>query len=337
MAKPSWGIVTTVDEPSALLITFAAWHLALGASEIHMFIDRPNPQAEAVLARLPGVRLTTTDDTYWAGSRFGKCPPRHTTRQMFNAGRVYRDCGVDWLLHCDADEFVVDAGQMLDALEAAPESTVFLNLGVRERVLRKGAGQDTIFDGVFRCPRPGYEEWGPEVYGRFAKFLQRGMSGHAVGKGIVRAGIKGLKMGIHFPDGYRDPVPGQIIRQPRQLYHFDGLTRLHFHLKLIRRLYLPPVKGNRNPHGINRGAQIRFAGNNKSNAREMVRLYEGTHMIDAEQFAQLDARHALETAPFDPTEKLAQFGLVPDLSTAAFDAELRLREAGLIARSGLPG
>lgn len=336
MSKQTWGIVATMDEPAPLILAFVGYHLAQGADEIHLYLDAPNPEAEAVLDGLERVILTRTDAEYWSGNNFKARPPRHTARQLFNVKRAYRMTKADWLLHMDADEFVADVPKMERLMAEAGPNILFVLLGVMERVIDADApAPETIFDGIFRTAGRDYEDWGPTVYGRFMKFLQRGLSGHAAGKAVVRTG-RDLKMGIHFPEKMAKVGADTAIRTPRMLYHFDGMTKLHFFLKLVRRLYYPPIPGNRNPHGIGRGQQIRYAGNRKSDVKEMERLYSGTHTLTREQITALQEMNTIIRERFDPSTAMASVGITADLSIAAFDAALRAREAALIEKSELP-
>ena len=75
MTGPTWGIVATVDEPPQLVAAFAAHYLALGASEIRLYLDRPDPAAQHLLGRLAGVHVTVCNDQHWAENPPGRRPP----------------------------------------------------------------------------------------------------------------------------------------------------------------------------------------------------------------------------------------------------------------------
>ncbi|PID37334.1 MAG: hypothetical protein CR993_00870 [Rhodobacterales bacterium] len=330
---PSWTVVSTMNEPLALMLTFAAWHLDQGASAIEIYLDRNDPPAADALRALPSVRVTHCDDAYWQASALKRRPARHTARQMHNARQSYARLKSDWLLHIDADEFVRDGAALTQAMANARPETTYIQLGVLERVFTENDGTQ-IFDGTFRHYSPDFEQWKDTVYGRFAKFLQHGLSGHSAGKAAVRRGLD-LRINLHHPTLEDGSAPDAFERLPKMLCHFDGLTELHLILKLVRRLYLPKIKGNPNPHGKNRGAQMRFANNHKERSRELQRLVDGIQRLDAVQRAQLTALGALTEYRFDPRPALARFDLAPDLSAKAFDTELRQRDAELIAKAGL--
>ncbi len=333
MSEPTWGIVATVDEPPQLVAAFAAHHLALGAREIHLYLDRPDPQALRLLAGLPAVRVTVCDAAYWAASSAGRRPPLPMGRQRRNANDAYARTQVDWLLHCDADEFLREADTIRQRMATARPETEFLQLKMLERVRRADQPPAGIFDGLFRRPGMGFEHWGEDVYGRFARFLQHGLTGHSVGKGLVRTGREDIRMDVHFPHrpgggaiSASEPVNDQIL-------HFDGLTPLHLTLKLARRLDWPGFLDKAKHRG--RGAQMRFTSNKRENAAAMARMVAGTQTLSPGQIARLDEIGALDHTPFDPTPALSAANLDLDLSVAAFDASLRDREAELIEKAGL--
>jgi len=318
-----------MDEPAALILAWVAHHLALGATEAHVFLDRPNPEAEAALRDVPGCFVRLCDDGYWAASSRGEPPLRHTGRQKFDSTEVYRTRQLDWVLHCDADEFVDVTGDFLGEL-AGQEGRV-LRLRNLERV-RRGAPQD-IFEGSFRgmLADAALVE---EIYGRWAGFLETGMAGYCEGKDIARTD-EPFTMGVHFPidtatlKTHTDPF---VELKTARLLHFDGLTPLHVALKLLKRAQEPTYKDPRK-FGAHRTKQIRFASNHAGKPKQFAQMIEGVFGATADQAVALGGGH-VEMA-FDPRSAMAQFGLEADLSVVGFDAELRRREAGLIAEVGL--
>lgn len=324
-----WGVVGTMDEPAPLVLAWAAHYLSLGAAEVHIFLDRPVPEVTRQLARLPQCFVTVCDEAYWAASSRGKRPKRHTGRQKFNATSVYRRGGLDWLLHCDADEFLYPVGPFLEELhESRARSIRIPNV---ERV-RRGA-EETLFEGTFRL-RCEEEERLAEAYGSWASYLKGGFSGYMQGKDIVRGG-QALEMGIHFPI---DMATGKACGQPQQtseaavLLHFDGLTPLHVLTKLLKRAHEPNYKTPRQ-HGDQRVLQFTYAKRNAGRPGQLWRLLDNVFSLDTSRARALGPYHL--SLGFDPAPALAAHGLSADLSAAAFDTELRQREAELHARAGL--
>ena len=323
--KPTWAVVATVDEPAALVVAFAAHHLAQGAASVHVFLDQPDAEAAVMLANLPGCAVTVCDAAYWAASRKGSRPALHTARQIHNARQVYAHCKADWLLHCDADEFVRDGAAVAVALAEAQDSAMYLRLRVAERAYPQDAAEETIFSGVFRHDLPDYPRNGPEIYGEMQAFFHHGLTGHKAGKALVRVGA-GQKMALHAPYG---KPPHQVIQTTR-LLHFDGLTRLHFGLKLLRRAYEPPSSAS-DRHGAARNMQFLSLCEAVANPALRAALISALKVLDRRQMTQLRRLGCLDEAGFDPRPALAAAGLAPDLTAAAFDAHLRQRYAGFLA------
>lgn len=328
----TWAVVATVDEPAALLAAFAAHHLDLGAAAVHLFLDAPNPEAEALLAGIPRLRVTLCDDEWWRTSRRGSRPQRHTARQKSNAAHVYRQGEVDWLLHCDADEFVWPLADLAAELALAGDRFGYLNLRVAERAWTGEEGD--IFVGRFRTPLPDFAARGAAIYGPRVEYLKDGLSGHSTGKGIVKTGRE-YEMGVHHPVPGAVPVPMRPANAAR-LLHFDGLTPLHFALKLLKRA-TESYGGPPRPHGAHRILQFTRMAAAARDAGAWRALAAEVQGLTAAQAEALEAADGLLEARPDIAGALARQvpGRAVDLSREAFDAALRQREAALIAATGL--
>jgi hypothetical protein len=324
--KPTWAVVATLDEPAALVASFAAHHLAQGAATVHLFLDQPDAEAQAMLADLPGCEVTVCDASYWAASAHGKRPALHTSRQVKNARQVYARCGADWLLHCDGDEFLRDGVMLRAELARAPAKAMYMRLLVAERAYPRGAVGAQIFSGVFRHELPDYPHHGPEVYGEMQAYFHYGLTGHRAGKALVRVGA-GMQMGLHAPLG----KPAHKAIQSTRLLHFDGLTRLHFTLKLLRRAHEPPSHAS-NRHGAARSTQFLSMCEAMAAPEMRTALVAVLKELEPDQIRQLRRLGALDETGFDPRPVLAAAGLAPDLSEAAFDASLRQRYAGFLQK-----
>ncbi|AJE48586.1 glycosyltransferase family 2 protein [Celeribacter indicus] len=327
-SSPTWAVVALVDEPAPLVAAFARHHLALGASEVHLFLDRPDPEADRLLSGLSGCRLTVLDQAFWDATNRGRRPERHTGRQRFVSTRIYRQTSCDWLLHCDADEFVSDRAALSAALASADRSKGLV-LRNRERVYLAGDPGMHLFGGAFRTPVDFPDADAAAVYGDFARYLAHGLTGHRVGKTIVPTGHD-WEMGVHHPKlPGPDRITPDLARAPgRMLLHFDGLTPLHYALKLLRKAF-ENYSGPKRQIGAARERQYRFVRSHAGQPEEVMALVRGVQQLDARQAAMLDALGVLDTAPFRPRDC---DGL--DLGRTGFDALLRHREAALFRTAG---
>jgi len=319
-----------MDEPASLVLAWAAHHLSVGAAEVHIFLDRDNPEVEDRLGPIPNAFVTLCDDAYWAASERRARPIRHTARQKHNATQVYRTRPVDWVMHCDADEFLDLTDDFLPDLSTTNARTLrLLNL---ERV-RTGGGEKDIFAGGFRGRLPNTART-QGIYGRWHEFLEHGMAGYKDGKDIVRTGEDFL-MGVHFPievaTNARHSDPYAELRSARIL-HFDGLTPLHNVIKLLKRATEPKYQVPRKV-GAQRERQFRFAKNHVAKPNQMQKMLDGVFSVTAFQAGRLDK--SFISTRFDPSPALETLRLTVALSAEPFDKELRQRQAELIDKTGL--
>ena len=330
---PRWGVVATVDEPAALLAAWVAHHLAIGASELHLFLDRPNPEVELLLTGIPKVILHRSGEDGWK-DRGGKRPDRHQARQSYNATRILGETTLDWLIHCDADEFLRLDASFEDELARVPEGIEWLLLTVEERVWTGGDIGADIFAGAFRLPLSDFGLIGPALYGaERAERLNSGLSGHDVGKACVRAG-RGYVLNIHRPASSRKAT-GCDLRSRRseavRLLHFNGMTRLQYIMKMLRR-GLVVLDGLSSPSSKARKLQFGHAIATARDPEAMTALWRDMQAVSAEELLMLEELGGITPAGTSiPAETLALFGDRIDLSPAAFDRALVAHEADALA------
>lgn len=303
-----WAVVATVDEPPVLVQCFAAWHLALGAAQVFLYFDRPDDPAADLLAQMAGVTVVRCDARYWAGAR----PARHQVRQTRNANHAYACSGADWLLHCDADEFLWTRGDVAPALALCGHDCDAAIVPVAERVYH-GAGGD-IFAGVFRRPFAGTPARGAALFGPDYALTGRGLTGHAQGKVFVRTG-RDLVVAVHRPRPRADLQLCPMIGV--DLLHFDGLTPLQWVLKLWRKA-ADHARGGIAPSPHRQAQMDALAIDHTRGVALHDRLKRGDHAL----LAALRRRNLLLAPRFDPAASLPKR---PDLSPRSYDRALRAR------------
>lgn len=323
----SWAVVATVDEPAPLVAAFVAHHLNEGAQEVHLFLDKPDPETAGLLRGMKGCRLTRCNKDHWAAHNNGTRPYLHTRRQIINANIAYQACTADWLVHCDADEFIRDGRAMAAELATTPADRDHLRLRVSERVMPAGVEQVGLFDGLFRQPITEEPRRLDTIYHPVEAFLDRGLTGHPNGKGVVRTG-RGFKINIHQPQG---EIPSWPITSTR-LLHFDGLTRFHYLLKLLRRAHEKDLPGPPR-HKPGRMAQLTAMKENAADPGFFNALVDGLKTLRPDQRTALEQLELIDPAPFLPNLG----GLDLDMSVTGFDANLRLRQAEFLESIGFLG
>lgn len=341
----SWSVCSTVAEPPELLCAFAAHYLALGAQEVHLFLDAPDDTTVEMLSKIDGVRLTLCTEKYWLETN-GKRPPGHLMRQIKNANRGYAQCTTDWFFFCDADEFLVSKTDVAHALSEVPAEIAFCRPQMAERIFEADQPQVGLFDGLIRKMLPPHPALIREIYGDLAEMTTRGLTGHVIGKSFVRTGQADLRIRIHFPvprDGAQEEAmrregslkPGPFLPES-WLVHFDGMTSLHWQLKLLRFYldYAPLLEADKK--GV-------FTKRTAARSRQLNALYEsrgdkaalnrliGLIKLEPAVLAKLAAADGLLDLDCDPaTEARALFGSALTLSVTDFDATLRVRYGKLI-------
>ncbi len=325
----SWGIVLTAHEPTQLLLANVGWHIGTGAAEVHVYLDDPGDPVLQLLQAIPGVTPVRCDAAHWReAAPAGRRPPTHRRRQALNANHALARCRADWLVHLDADEFLVQDRPLGAEMAAVRALECELYFPVAERMYLPGP-QVSIWDGVFRtCTRSlirrgdGIDN-DRVIYGDHVECLDFGVLGHSAGKCAVPTG-EDYRFGIHWAFRGTGRTRAERFRSTAaRLLHFDGLTQLQWLTKLRRYTEYDPADFNVAAH---RQAQIDRA----ASAGDAPGGYEALHadlkQIGPAMQARLCALGLLYEVPFDPVPVLREvLGDVPDFSVAAFDAELRRR------------
>lgn len=324
-----------MDEPAPLIIAFVAHTLSLGPKALYLFLDRPNPEAEAALRGMPNLHLMLCDAAHWAKVRNGKRPLLHVWRQRWNTEYVFKTTDAEWLVSIDCDEFL--RGDLGRDLAAQPEAVDFLRIPVAERVLPPDLTQTDLFDGVFRRPIPRFDKVGALIYGSDAVYFKSGLTGHSTGKSALRVG-RDLAVHIHGPLQTLPDRPDYKVTKGTAKYvdllHFDGVTPLHFALKLLRRVAEPPSSSALR-HGAPRMAQFQEIAKIATNPNEVLALVDRLKRLSHTQMRILHELGLLREEPFDMASAFASFGMKVDLSCARFDQLLRARDKDFIAQMGL--
>lgn len=323
--KPRWGVVTTSIEPADILVAFARHHLALGASEIFVFLDQPDPVARQRLNMIPGVSVAICDLDHWRSRGFARRPRNIERRQVENACRAYAMTGCDWLAHIDSDEFIHgNPGDLTDELALIPEGIDWLRLPPAERVYIGDAPPGHLFEGGFRAPRNLRPQSARALFGPSPTAATGGFAGHCSGKGIVRTGLP-LVMGIHSPragKGYDGRTVAGLTSARTLLLHFDGLTPQHWLHKIAA--YAQRTDGQGIPSaGLAHAEIVARAHLSGGDQAVLRRLHDEVKVVDARQAELLRAfgmMHAFQD--WSPLDFERDRGPAPDLGVQAYDRRL---------------
>ncbi len=315
-----WGIVATVAEPAQLVMAFVAHHLTLGAAEIHIYLDNPDDPVGDALDWLPAVHVTRCTPEYWTDLVRWR-PRQHVNRQTFNATHARKACAVEYLLHCDADEFLRPGSDVQAQLADVPDDRKWLKVFNLERAYIAGAPQGSVFDGVFKV----HYQQSETTPLRMSEMTPFGFTGHAAGKPFVRTKHP-FNIGIHVPrfghiKSRRVPPhhPADLI----ELVHFDGMTPLHWAAKFVRQAAFNPDRLERlTPHRIAQWRRIFACLDDPPALRALCDELNG--YTEAEIMTLEDSGDIIRDS-FDigPAAEAAFPGQTLDLSPEAFDEALR--------------
>lgn len=338
----SWSVHSTMDEPVELVSAFVAYYLSMGAAEVHLCLDRRNDEIFDTLGTIPQVHLTVCDDAYWSRTRARKRPISQADRQVINLKNAYASSRHDWLLFCDADEFLYsDPGGpcLTRILERCSRDVLFHTFPVAERFYAIGENYKGIFDGLYRCRSPRVQEIGPDVYGDKWNFLSRGLLQDGPGKSIMRVGT-GLDVNIHAPTNPQKATPEQLaLFEGIYLLHYDGLTPFHWALKLVRwycsmiDLLGDDEKQIRKRRTSGRNRQAEFLHRNRHDPAALIEMTD-LQRLRAEQIAHLAVAGGIPLVR--PDIEAAAHHVFPDLdfSQESFDRKLRILHSDFISSSG---
>ena len=218
MDKIKWGVASTILAPTHDILAFAAYHLAAGAHRLYIYLDAPNPEAFAQLDAHPKVRVITCDASYWKQRKRDR-PETHQVRQTANATHAYnRRPEVDWLIHMDADEFLVadrPIAELLAERSAHPVAT-------RIRPMEQLSGTASAYK-AFVPNGPDRARIIADIYPTYGQYLKGGFLSHLAGKVFVRTGLPSVHVRIHNVFQHGDMLPCED-RQP-------GIDLAHAHAK----------------------------------------------------------------------------------------------------------
>lgn len=305
-----WGVVSTIKAPLPEIARFAAHHLDLGASEIHIHLDTPDPEAEGLLARNPKVHVIQCDDAYWAAQE----KPRmkgHEMRQVHNATRVLRACAgtLDLLAHIDVDEFLLPQAPLNHILAGMSRSAAYARIHPAEALARedgppqafklthKGAGQRKI---VLQ-----------DVYPTFGLHLYGGFLSHSSGKVFARPGIPDTRLGIHTLRYAGEEASNVVTLSDVHLAHLHAPNWQHFLDHLPHRLTEGSYRKRERKTEMGQGELLRFLAEEDGEAG-LRALFDEVCADTPELRARLASRNMLIEADLDLDAKVQKyFGDLP--------------------------
>lgn len=335
--KPqTWAVASTMREPVDQTLAFVAHHLAMGASEVQVFLDDPHDPALPLLKQIDGCIATPCGPRHWSRHIKIPRPELQTMRQAANATLAYSRTRADWLIHADADEFLYLTQPFEEVIAQLKSPARWMRIPNLERCWVDDEDRSSVFSGVFRHtirPDNGRTE---HIYGKTAsEFLSLGQLGSAHGKPLVPAGQE-FRIGIHaakWREGDRTDWPPQMWAKGIYLLHFDGLTPLHWAAKTLRYAEHPDEKLPALLHEA-RQKQVRHVRDVCASLQDVLSFYESLSTLRVDQAETLSEMDLLSRCEIDPVAdvKAVLPDHTPDYSAATFDTGLGLENAARLMR-----
>ena len=248
---------------------------------------------------------------------------------------------MDWLLHCDADDFIsFEPEAFQKELTSIPPEILALQVPNGERAWLRDAPDKDIYSGVMILPIPqGNHHLKPRL-GANKNYYNAGLLGYTAGKCLTRTGC-GLFLGIHRPkhstngrpDNRRLPTSRSTSAR---IIHFDGLSPIHWMIKLISKVPTTNSREERSKQiGSARMAQIEFLQHSLNTPFASARqLHDSLRIFDPDREQRWREAGLLQELPIDVSaavrEILADVNL--DLSRKTHDAWLARKTPALFSK-----
>ncbi len=329
-----WDIVTTAFEPTAVTLGFLAHHVSLGVNKIWLHLDAPNKELVDIVGDHPQIQIVQCDQTYWNNSSKGRRPWDFRVRQTVNADSALAQSEADWIAHIDADEYVTNTDALFAFLNRQPKEVLTVVVPNSERVHLRGDPQLHVFTGAFRVPFPRRVHRAlPLLYGKYARYLQKGLAGYCHGKAFTRVS-SGLPLALHralLPSNLSEQV-AQREFAGRAILHFDGMTKAHWLDKMRKKA---PDGKVLKPHNPARIRQAQDVWDHRDDSVYLDDLYRHVKEISGFQALALRLLGRMTPSDVDVPAKIKK--VFPeakvDLSPAAVDAALKEIQDGRVPTS----
>lgn len=239
---PTWGVVSTVNEPKVVLERFIHHYQKSGAQQITLFFeDATCPDIDWAKEQRNVVCHACSADFR---EQLGVPIHHHVDLQRANLDFFLRDgCATDWLIHLDADELLQCNENVATYLSGIDDDIMSVQVLPVEAVWDARQTRTPFTHRYARKLIPNHMSWKKflldSVYGEYAPCLMRGrLAGHMQGKSIFRTrDLASLAFDIHYvcPHHLRRPNDMALVADFR-LIHFDVWSFEQFVSKFKKRI-----------------------------------------------------------------------------------------------------
>jgi len=245
---PTFSVCSVMREPVFVVDCFIQHYLALGAERIIIVWDGlPDEDQRAQLESIAPatiLKLVYCDDDFLNARGLERDKAALEDIQHAGYHYAYQKCDSDWMLFCDADEFLHTTSSLTELLEPIPSDVPSIHIRNLEAVwgLEDDLSQpfgSSYFRGPIKVHRlTRILTW--MTLGRYAEFTRGGMMGHSSGKHLLRNGLNNASIKSH-----RTSIDGQrvgewlheILPEHSECFfaHFDAISEQRWVEKWRRR------------------------------------------------------------------------------------------------------
>lgn len=244
----SFSVCCMARETLPIVQKFVDHYRRAGARQIHLFLDGTDEETQEIREVYKAddfVEVTCCNPDFWRRI-YPDDADLNLSHKLVGAFKLgIQKNTSDWILFCDADEFVVGDTPLGAALAMLPKDC----LGIRLRNTEAVWGADENIDEPYSC---GFERspfTGGQrrkavlsmlIYGKEWQHMRRGTAGHVAGKHLLRKGVMPDRMKSHYSwlNGKKIDFLHTLVEYDANLrvVHFDAISHLLWQEKWKSRL-----------------------------------------------------------------------------------------------------
>lgn len=284
-ARDSFAVCLTARETVSDLRRFIDHCRDAEAAHIYLYFDGTNDEAQdvcTVWGQDPFVTITVCDPAFWQSALPDVTAPALEEKQIATCMMAIEKNQSDWLLFCDADEFLAADIPIGEVLAQVPDSQP----GVRVRNTEAVWGVSDDITQEFGC---GYERRPARnsvigkyilpylVFGPDGRVMSRCTAGYTAGKHLLRRGVVPEQMTCHKSrvNGRRLEFLHDLLPDDAhtRVVHFDAIGSDRWHRKWQSRISGATVAANMGASRRRQAEQIAQAFQQGKSEHAFRRLY----------------------------------------------------------------
>lgn len=299
----SFSVVALMKEEIFVIQKFVNYYCKIGARRIYIYIDGEMDNEIAkykngIVDNNTEVRFVFCDDVFWEQIDGGR--PKDVQPRL---EAVFQHCHCrddsDWLLICDADEFIVSKKSLNQLLDSVPQEVYSFGIDPVEAVWGPDEDiSDPFGSSYFRKPNIYNKFLLIRLYGVFFFLFRNGILGHTIGKHFVRKGVEFSSIGCHkaYVNGKGVTTPASSIGYELSdimVAHFDAISFERWYQKWYRRSYNETISAKKRRSGRRQVQEKIFKILNNFDENQSQWLFRRLFKINRSQLKILESHDAV--------------------------------------------